>query len=131
MDLFCTSITIRHKDKNESILCTLYCFLYVIVFAKEITFYIFVVVISALTPLKMNRWGLPEVNPETMESSESDVFCGGDIAGVAQTTVESVNDGKHAAWTMHKYIQVSSWFIKIYDKCPKLPKMEKKVKEIN
>ena len=63
--------------------------------------------ISALAPVKLNRWGLPDINPETMESSEAGVYCGGDIAGVAQTTVESVNDGKHAAWSMHKYLQVS------------------------
>ena len=28
------------------------------------------------------------------------------MAGVAQTTVESVNDGKTASWSIHKYIQV-------------------------
>ena len=60
---------------------------------------------SALKPLKFNSWGLPEVNDETMASSEPDVFCGGDVAGVANTTVESVNDGKHAALNIHKYLQ--------------------------
>ena len=30
---------------------------------------------------------------------------GGDLAGVANTTVESVNDGKTAAMSIHKYIQ--------------------------
>lgn len=54
----------------------------------------------------MNSWGLPDINSETMESSEPGIFAGGDIAGVAQTTVESVNDGKHASWSMHKYLQV-------------------------
>jgi dihydropyrimidine dehydrogenase (NADP+) len=34
-------------------------------------------------------------------------FAGGDIAGVAETTVESVNDGKIAAWHMHRYLQVA------------------------
>ncbi|CAF4808991.1 unnamed protein product, partial [Rotaria magnacalcarata] len=34
------------------------------------------------------------------------VFCGGDIAKVASTTVECVNDGKTAAWHIHRYIQV-------------------------
>uniref|UniRef100_A0A182XLU9 Dihydropyrimidine dehydrogenase [NADP(+)] n=1 Tax=Anopheles quadriannulatus TaxID=34691 RepID=A0A182XLU9_ANOQN len=33
------------------------------------------------------------------------VFCGGDLAGAAETTVESVNDGKTAAWYMHCYLQ--------------------------
>jgi len=59
-----------------------------------------------MEPLKFNRWGLPEVDTRTMRSSLDWVFCGGDIAGVAETTVESVNDGKTAAWYMHQYIQV-------------------------
>ena len=61
---------------------------------------------NALEPLKFNRWGLPEVDSTTQQSSEPWVFCGGDVAGVAQTTVESVNDGKVAAWSMHRYLQV-------------------------
>ena len=28
------------------------------------------------------------------------------MAGVANTTVESVNDGKQAAWFIHQYLQV-------------------------
>ncbi|XP_014672425.1 PREDICTED: dihydropyrimidine dehydrogenase [NADP(+)]-like [Priapulus caudatus] len=59
----------------------------------------------AMSPLKFDRWGLPAVEQTTMQTSEADVYCGGDIAGVAQTTVESVNDGKTAAWNMHKYLQ--------------------------
>lgn len=54
----------------------------------------------------MNKWGLPEVNPLTMETSEPGIFCGGDLAGVAQTTVEATNDGKQASWHIHKYLQV-------------------------
>lgn len=61
---------------------------------------------NAMTPIKMNSWNLPEVDENTMMTSVSGVFCGGDLAGVAQTTVESVNDGKTAAWYIHKYIQV-------------------------
>lgn len=63
-------------------------------------------VMDAMSPVKLNKWGLPENNPETMQTSEPDVFCGGDLAGVAQTTVESVNDGKQASWYIHKYLQV-------------------------
>jgi len=64
-------------------------------------------VIDALAPLKMNKWGLPDVNGDTMATSEADVFCGGDIGGQANTTVESVNDGKHASWGMHRHLQKS------------------------
>ena len=63
-------------------------------------------VVKAMEPLKFNKWGLPEVDPSTMCTSEPWVFCGGDIAGVANTTVESTNDGKQAAWHLHKYLQV-------------------------
>lgn len=54
----------------------------------------------------MNSWGLPVIDPKTQQTSEPWVFSGGDIAGVAQTTVESVNDGKVAAWNIHRYLQV-------------------------
>lgn len=42
-----------------------------------------------------------------MKSSLPGLFIGGDMAGVSETTVESVNDGKTAAWFIHEYIQVS------------------------
>uniref|UniRef100_A0A8D1LGG2 dihydropyrimidine dehydrogenase (NADP(+)) n=1 Tax=Sus scrofa TaxID=9823 RepID=A0A8D1LGG2_PIG len=66
---------------------------------------------EALSPIKFNRWDLPEVDPETMQTSEPWVFAGGDIVGMANTTVESVNDGKQASWYIHKYIQsqVLNW----------------------
>ena len=41
-----------------------------------------------------------------MATSEPGIFAGGDLAGVSNTTVESVNDGKTASWYIHKYIQV-------------------------
>lgn len=64
------------------------------------------VVTDAMAPVKMTRWGTPEVNTDTMQTSEPWVFAGGDIAGLANTSVESVNDGKQASWHMHRYIQV-------------------------
>ncbi|XP_026061684.1 dihydropyrimidine dehydrogenase [NADP(+)]-like [Carassius auratus] len=60
---------------------------------------------KALESEKMNGWRTPEVNSEAMQTSEPWVFVGGDIAGLANTTVESVNDGKQASWHIHKYIQ--------------------------
>lgn len=63
-------------------------------------------VLKALKPLKLNRWGLPALNETTLQSSEPWVFCGGDLGGIAHTTVESVNDGKVAAWGIHRYLQV-------------------------
>nr|XP_033771656.1 dihydropyrimidine dehydrogenase [NADP(+)] isoform X2 [Geotrypetes seraphini] len=60
---------------------------------------------EAMSPIKFTRYGLPDVDPETMQTSEPWVFAGGDVIGLANTTVESVNDGKQASWYIHKYIQ--------------------------
>ncbi|XP_034489970.1 dihydropyrimidine dehydrogenase [NADP(+)] [Drosophila innubila] len=59
---------------------------------------------DALSPLEF-RSGLPVVDRQTMQSSVPQVFLGGDLAGVANTTVESVNDGKVAAWSIHCQLQ--------------------------
>ncbi|XP_068808452.1 dihydropyrimidine dehydrogenase [NADP(+)] isoform X2 [Struthio camelus] len=74
---------------------------------------------EAMAPVKFNKWGLPEVDPETMQTSEPWVFAGGDIGGLANTTVESVNDGKQASWYMHRYIQ--SLFGAAVSTTPELP----------
>ncbi|XP_077285570.1 dihydropyrimidine dehydrogenase su(r) isoform X2 [Arctopsyche grandis] len=61
---------------------------------------------KAMFSVHFNRSGLPAINPTTMQSiSNPAVFCGGDLAGCAETTVESVNDGKTAAWYMHCFLQ--------------------------
>lgn len=44
---------------------------------------------EAMAPVKLNRWNLPEVDFETMSTTVPGVFCGGDLAGVANTTVEA------------------------------------------
>jgi len=75
---------------------------------------------KAIQPVKLNRWGLPDVDAVTMATSEEGIFAGGDIAGVAQTTVESVNDGKQASWHIHRYLQ-SKFGIPI-SKTPNLPR---------
>lgn len=73
-----------------------------------LAFLFFFPVKEALSPIKFNNLDLPEIDPETMQTSEPWVFAGGDLVGVSNTTVESVNDGKQASWYMHTYIQVSS-----------------------
>ena len=60
---------------------------------------------NALSPASLNAWGLPVVNPETQRASAQGVWCAGDIAGVAGTTVEAANDGKVAARSMHAFLQ--------------------------
>ena len=53
-----------------------------------------------------DRWNQPTVDPATLMTSKRGVFAGGDVGGVASTSVEATNDGKHAAQQMHKYLQV-------------------------
>lgn len=65
---------------------------------------------DAMAPVKLSKWGTPEVDEVSMVTSEPWVFCGGDLAGVAHTTVESVNDGKQASWHIHKYLQVFIYY---------------------
>ena len=60
---------------------------------------------AAMSPLQFDKYGIPVVNKETMETAVPGVYVGGDLGGVSQTTVECVNDGKQAAWFMHKYLQ--------------------------
>lgn len=62
-------------------------------------------VIAALSPVPLNEWNLPHCSAQTQQTNLPSVFCGGDLAGSADTTVESVNDGKTAAWFMHCYMQ--------------------------
>ncbi|GFS94713.1 dihydropyrimidine dehydrogenase [Nephila pilipes] len=76
-------------------------------------------VVKALSPLDLTQDGLPSVNFHTMQTSEPWVFCGGDLAGISETTVEATNDGKTAAWFMHNYLQ-SLYGMKISE-APSLP----------
>ncbi|XP_066584769.1 dihydropyrimidine dehydrogenase [NADP(+)] [Prorops nasuta] len=84
---------------------------------------------KAMEPIKLNRWNVPEVNDRDTSTSVPGVFCGGDLAGVSQTTVESVNDGKIAAWYMHKYIQER--YGSILADQPELPKFHSPIDEVD
>lgn len=61
-----------------------------------------------MAPIALDKYNYPVVDLNTMSTSESGIFCGGDLAKVASTTVESVNDGKTAAWHIHRYLQVKN-----------------------
>ncbi|XP_066997370.2 dihydropyrimidine dehydrogenase [NADP(+)] [Anabrus simplex] len=84
---------------------------------------------EAMSPVQFNKYGLPEVNNETLETSHPGVFCGGDLAGTSDTTVESVNDGKTAAWSIHKYIQ-NRHGISVPE-VPQLPKFYTPIDEVD
>lgn len=77
---------------------------------------LFTTVLEALNPVPLNKWNLPIVNSKTHQTEISNIFCGGDLAGNAETTVESVNDGKTAAWFMHCHLEGLP-----FDTTPELP----------
>lgn len=55
---------------------------------------VIVIVIKVMVFLKFSKWGFLEVDLYIMSLSEFGIFCGGDIVGVVNIIVESVNDGK-------------------------------------
>ena len=58
--------------------------------------------------LEFDEWGSsPKIDPLTMATSMKGVYCGGDLAGTAETAVEAAADGKIAAWSIHRHLQVS------------------------
>lgn len=58
---------------------------------------------SPIVPVDATERGLIRVDPETNRTSVPWVFAGGDIIG-SNTVVRSVNDGKTAAWAIHKML---------------------------
>jgi len=84
---------------------------------------------DAMAPLEFNRWGTPEVDTIKMTTSEPWVFCGGDLAGVAETAVEAVNDGKIAAWSIHRHLQ-SAVGTQVPEK-PELPKFYTEIDNVD
>uniref|UniRef100_A0A8C4R5N1 Dihydropyrimidine dehydrogenase [NADP(+)] n=1 Tax=Eptatretus burgeri TaxID=7764 RepID=A0A8C4R5N1_EPTBU len=64
-------------------------------------------VLEAMFPICLADNGLPFVEPDNLKTSAPGVFAGGDLTGVASTTVEAANDGKTAAWSIHRYLQES------------------------
>lgn len=63
--------------------------------------------VAALEPLKLNSSGTADVDPLTLRSKAAPwLYAGGDLAGNGMT-VEASNDGKHAAWSIHQFLQSS------------------------
>lgn len=54
--------------------------------------------------LELNRWGYILVN-DHMQTSLPDVFAGGDIVTGAATVISAMEAGKHAAASIHLYLQ--------------------------
>src|SRR5665648_60486 len=60
---------------------------------------------SEVKELKVSKWGTIEVNEETMQSSISELFAGGDIVRGGATVILAMGDGRKAAAAMHQYLQ--------------------------
>jgi len=63
---------------------------------------------EAMGDVKLNKWGTPEVDGMTGGTSCPDVFVGGDLSGISGMSVEAANDGKTAAWHMHRFLQMKA-----------------------
>ena len=83
-----------------------------------------------MSPVRLNKWGTPDVDTLTMTTSEPWVFCGGDLAGTAETAVEATNDGKIASWSIHRFLQQSLGGVEI-PKVPALPKFYTAIDEVD
>ena len=55
--------------------------------------------------LKVSKWNLLEVNPETLQTNIPAIFAGGDVVSGPATVIEAVAAGQRAAKYMAKYLQ--------------------------
>jgi len=55
--------------------------------------------------LKVSKWNLLEVNPETLQTNMPDIFAGGDVISGPATVIEAVEAGQRAAQYMAQYLQ--------------------------
>jgi len=55
-------------------------------------------------PVKLNKWGDIEVNGRTFQTSESNVFAGGDCVTGPATVIQAVAAGRHAADAMDHFM---------------------------
>ena len=58
--------------------------------------------------LKTTKKGTLEVNPETLQTSMSGVFAGGDVVSGAATVISAMGQAKKAAVSMNKYLRGES-----------------------
>jgi formate dehydrogenase major subunit len=52
-------------------------------------------------PVKLNKWGDIDINGKSLQTSESNIFAGGDCATGPATVVQAVGAGRRAAESMH------------------------------
>jgi heterodisulfide reductase subunit A len=57
-----------------------------------------------LQGLELTRWGTPEVDSETLQTSDPQVFAGGDVITGGTTVIEAVAHGKRAAESIDRFV---------------------------
>ena len=55
-------------------------------------------------PVKLNKWGDVEIHPKTAQTSEINVFAGGDCVTGPSTVIQAVAAGRHAAEAMDSFL---------------------------
>ena len=56
--------------------------------------------------LKVSNWGTIKINFQTMETSINGIFAAGDIVRGASLVVWAIKDGRDAAASIQKYLEV-------------------------
>jgi formate dehydrogenase major subunit len=57
-----------------------------------------------LKELALSRWGTPDADPQTLQTSIPDLFIGGDLFRGPQTVIQAIADGRTAAGSIHQYL---------------------------
>jgi len=57
-------------------------------------------------PVKLNKWGDIEINGKTSQTSEDNIFAGGDCVTGPATVIQAVAAGRRAADAMHSYLNI-------------------------
>ena len=56
--------------------------------------------------LQVSEWGTIKINLKTMETNIPGIFAAGDIVRGASLVVWAIRDGRDAASTIHKYLEI-------------------------
>ena len=56
-------------------------------------------------PVKYTRRNTIEVNPITLQSSQADIFAGGDVASGPRLAIDAIAAGKEGAVSIHRFVQ--------------------------
>jgi NADPH-dependent glutamate synthase beta subunit-like oxidoreductase/bacterioferritin-associated ferredoxin len=57
-----------------------------------------------LKELVLSKWGTPDANPQTLQTSIPYLFVGGDLWRGSQTVIQAIADGRTAANSIHQYL---------------------------